>query len=155
MGTNASATAFARTPAQSGLSLRCWRHRASAPKVMYRLIEGDHYVNQKILVVGEGDSAVEAAMGLTHRFEDFIHRSKIAALFNSNPVEVRSDSVVRDVRGKQQTIANDFVWIFAGGKPPTAFLKKIGVRFAERNLTKDGVEAVAQSAKENDSLVPA
>jgi thioredoxin reductase (NADPH) len=34
------------------------------PKVMYRLIEADHYINKKILVVGGGDSAVEAAMGL-------------------------------------------------------------------------------------------
>src|ERR1700733_9742866 len=34
------------------------------PKVMYRLIEADHYVNKKILVIGGGDSAVEAAMGL-------------------------------------------------------------------------------------------
>jgi thioredoxin reductase (NADPH) len=149
------------------------------PKVMYRLIEADHYVNQKILVVGGGDSAVEAAMGLAHqvgnavtlsyrqssfsrikdrnakRIEDFVHRGKITVLFNSNPVEVRSDSVVLDVHGKQQTIANDFVWIFAGGEPPTAFLKKIGVRFAERDLTRDGVAAVAQSAKEKNSLVPA
>jgi len=34
------------------------------PKVMYRLIEADHYVNKKIMVIGGGDSAVEAAMGL-------------------------------------------------------------------------------------------
>src|SRR6185436_19701880 len=34
------------------------------PKVMYRLIEADHYINKRILVVGGGDSAVEAAMGL-------------------------------------------------------------------------------------------
>src|ERR1700682_1722615 len=34
------------------------------PKVMYRLIEADHYINKKILVIGGGDSAVEAAMGL-------------------------------------------------------------------------------------------
>ena len=33
------------------------------PKVMYRLIETDHYVNKNILVVGGGDSAVEAAWG--------------------------------------------------------------------------------------------
>ena len=33
-------------------------------KVMYRLIEADHYVNHRILVVGGGDSAVEAALGL-------------------------------------------------------------------------------------------
>src|SRR5579884_3545956 len=33
-------------------------------KVMYRLIEADHYTSKHILVVGGGDSAVEAAMGL-------------------------------------------------------------------------------------------
>lgn len=37
------------------------------PKVMYRLIEANHYVHKKILVVGGGDSAVEAAMGLAHQ----------------------------------------------------------------------------------------
>ena len=37
------------------------------PKVMYRLIEADHYVNKKILMIGGGDSAVEAAMGLATR----------------------------------------------------------------------------------------
>ena len=37
------------------------------PKVMYRLIEADHYINKKILVVGGGDSAVEAAMGLANQ----------------------------------------------------------------------------------------
>ena len=37
------------------------------PKVMYRLIEADHYVNKRILVVGGGDSAVEAAMSLGHQ----------------------------------------------------------------------------------------
>src|SRR5690242_8870376 len=37
------------------------------PKVMYRLIEADHYVNKKVLVVGGGDSAIEAAMGLAHQ----------------------------------------------------------------------------------------
>src|SRR5579862_906655 len=36
------------------------------PKVMYRLIEADHYINKRILIVGGGDSAVEAAMGLAH-----------------------------------------------------------------------------------------
>src|SRR2546423_264495 len=37
------------------------------PKVMYRLIEADHYINKRILVVGGGDSAVEAAMGLANQ----------------------------------------------------------------------------------------
>ena len=132
------------------------------PKVMYRLIEADHYVNKKILVVGGGDSAVEAAMGLAHqvgntvtmsyrqgafsrikdrnaqRIEECIRRNKLKVLFNSNPVEFRPDSVILEVNGSKQTLPNDFVWIFAGGEPPTAFLKKIGVGFGERDLTVEG-----------------
>src|SRR6202035_1488642 len=37
------------------------------PKVMYRLIETDHFINKRILIVGGGDSAVEAAMGLANQ----------------------------------------------------------------------------------------
>ncbi len=138
------------------------------PKVMYRLIEADHYVNKKILIVGGGDSAVEAAMGLANqvgnsvtmsyrqaafsrikdrnaqRIQECIRKGKVNVLFNSNPVEFRSDSVLIDVNGEQQTLPNDYVWIFAGGEPPTAFLKKIGVSFGERDLTKEG----SQEAKE-------
>ena len=147
------------------------------PKVMYRLIEADHYVNKKILVVGGGDSAVEAAMGLasqvgntvtlsyrqetfsrikernTQRVNDFIKKGKLKAIFNSTPVEFRNDSVVIDVKGVQQAIPNDYVWIFAGGEPPTAFLKKIGVGFGERDVVADGARAIKE-AKES-SLVTA
>jgi thioredoxin reductase (NADPH) len=143
------------------------------PKVMYRLIEADHYVNKKILVIGGGDSAVEAAMGLAHqvgntvtlsyrqgtfsrikdrnaqRIEDCIRKNKLKVLFNSNPIEFCQDNVVIEVNGAQQTLPNDFVWIFAGGEPPTAFLKKIGVGFGERDLTKDGWRAVLEAKSES------
>src|SRR6266849_8981736 len=123
------------------------------PKVMYRLIEADHYVNKRILVVGGGDSAVEAAMGLANqvgnkvtlsyrqdrfgrikdrnarRIEEHITKGKVTVLFNSSPVEFKQDSVVLEVGGNPQVIPNDYVWIFAGGEPPTAFLRKIGVGF--------------------------
>ena len=129
------------------------------PKVMYRLIEADHYINKNILVVGGGDSAVEAAMGLasqtgnqvtlsyraerfsrikernTKRIDDFIRSGKVRVLFNSNPLEFKPESVTLDVQGSAQEIPNDFVWIFAGGTPPTAFLKKIGVGFGARDVT--------------------
>jgi thioredoxin reductase len=149
------------------------------PKVMYRLIEADHYVHKKILVIGGGDSAVEAAMGLAHqvgnsvtlsyrqsafsrikdrnakRIEDLTRRAKITVLFNSNPIEFRPDSVVLDVNGTQQTLPNDFVWIFVGGEPPTAFLKKIGIGFGERDLTREGAQAAKQAANDKDTLVSA
>lgn len=38
-------------------------------------------------------------------------------------------------RPPRQEIPNDFAWIFAGGTPPNAFLKKIGVGFGARDLT--------------------
>lgn len=129
------------------------------PKVMYRLIEADHYVNKRILVVGGGDSAIEAAMGLGHqvgnkvtlsyrkesftrikernsqRISECIRTGKISVLFNSVPVEFKPDSIVLDVQGQTQELPNDFVWIFAGGEPPNAFLKKIGVGFGMRDMT--------------------
>jgi thioredoxin reductase (NADPH) len=139
------------------------------PKVMYRLIEADHYVNKKILVVGGGDSAVEAAMGLAsqvgntvtlsyrqpafsrikernnHRIQEFARKGKLKVMFNSHPVDFRHDSVLIEVNGKQQAIPNDFVWIFAGGDPPTAFLKKIGVGFANRDISTEGAKEVKEA----------
>jgi thioredoxin reductase (NADPH) len=131
------------------------------PKVMYRLIEADHYVNKNLLVVGGGDSAVEAAMGLAHqvgnkvtlsyrqegftrikernsqRIADCIRSGKVKVLFKSAPVEFKQSSVILDVNGATQDIPNDYVWIFAGGEPPTAFLKKIGVGFGSRDVTSE------------------
>jgi thioredoxin reductase (NADPH) len=141
------------------------------PNVMYRLIEADHYVNKRILVVGGGDSAIEAAMGLAHqvgnqvtlsyrkeaftrikernsqRIQECIRKGKLKVIFNSNPVEFKKDSVVLDVAGVTQTLPNDFVWIFAGGEPPTAFLKKIGIRFGTQDMTTTGGQEV-KAAKE-------
>lgn len=125
------------------------------PKVMYRLIEADHYTNNKIMIVGGGDSAVEAAMGLAvqpgnrviisyrkgsfnrikarnlQRIEDNLRNGNIEVAFNSNPLEFKPGSVVLETKGGPSEIPNDFVWIFAGGEPPNAFLKKIGVSYGE------------------------
>lgn len=140
------------------------------PKVMYRLIEADHYVHKKILVIGGGDSAVEAAMGLAcqvgntvtlsyrqssfsrikernaQRIQEFVRKGKLAVVFNSNPIEFRADSVALNVSGALQTLPNDFVFIFAGGEPPTAFLQKIGVRLADRDFTAEGAREARSPA---------
>jgi Thioredoxin reductase len=141
-------------------------------KVMYRLIEADHYVNKQILVVGGGDSAVEAAMGLAfqvgnkvtlsyrqaafgrikernaQRIEESIRKGKVDVLFNSNPVEFTEHSVVLEVNGKREEIPNDFAWIFAGGTPPNDFLKKIGVAFGARDMA---LEASVEARETEDS----
>jgi thioredoxin reductase (NADPH) len=140
------------------------------PKVMYRLIEADHYVNKKILVVGGGDSAVEAAMGLAHqvgntvtlsyrqsafsrikernaqRLQEFLRKGKLKVIFNSRPLEITTDAVVLDVNGSSQKIPNDYVWVFAGGEPPTTFLKKIGIGFGAQDMTSEGGKEVRELA---------
>jgi len=149
------------------------------PKVMYRLIEADHYINKKILVIGGGDSAVEAAMGLASqagnqvtlsyrserfsrikdrnakRIEDFTRSGRVRVLFNSNPVEFKPESAVLDVNGTTQEIANDFVWIFAGGTPPTAFLKKIGVACGAHDLTLEASKEARKADHERKQLATA
>lgn len=149
------------------------------PKVMYRLIEADHYINKKILVVGGGDSAVEAAMGLAHqsgnqvtlsyrqerfarikernakRIEDCMRSGKVNVVFNSSPVEFKPESVVLDVKGKVQEIPNDFVWIFAGGTPPNDFLKKIGVQLGMKDMTLEGSNEAKQAAQSRQQFAEA
>jgi thioredoxin reductase (NADPH) len=147
------------------------------PKVMYRLIEADHYINKKILVVGGGDSAIEAAMGLGHqvgnqvtlsyrkeafsrikernsqRIEESVRKGKVKVVFNSAPVEFKENSVILEVNGTNQEIPNDFVWIFAGGEPPTAFLKKIGVGFGAQDLTATGSKEAKQAKQEKQGVL--
>lgn len=129
------------------------------PKVMYRLIEADHYIDNRILVVGGGDSAVEAAMGLalqkgnrvtlsyrkesfsrikernSQRLETALRSEKLRVIFKSIPVEITEDSVTLNVEGELQKLPNDYVWIFAGGVAPNEFLKKIGIAFGPQDLT--------------------
>jgi thioredoxin reductase len=134
------------------------------PKVMYGLIEAEAYVNANILVVGGGDSAVEAALGLAHqkgnrvtlsyrqaefsrikernaqRIQEAARSGKIKVLFLSNPVEVRDRSVLVEVEGKVAELPNDWMWVFAGGEPPNAFLKKVGVAMGSRDFTQEAGE---------------
>jgi len=149
------------------------------PKVMYRLIEADHYINKKILVIGGGDSAVEAAMGLASqagnevtlsyraerfsrikernakRIEEFARTQKLKVLFQSNPVEFKPESVVIEVKGSTREIPNDFVWIFAGGTPPNDFLKKIGVGFGASDITLEAGKEARQATAARRQLAQA
>lgn len=121
------------------------------PHVMYRLIEADHYAGSNILVVGGGDSAVEAALGLAEqrgncvtityrgssftrlkdrnlrRMEGAMRSGKVDVLFNSMPRQFRTGSTLVDADGEIREIPSDFVWIFAGGTSPTDFLKAVGI----------------------------
>ena len=139
-------------------------------KVMYRLIEADHYTHKRILIVGGGDSAVEAAMGLANqvgtrvplsyrqaafsrlkdrnekRIEECIKAKKLEVLFNSKPMEITETSVLMEVEGIVRELENDFVWVFAGGTPPNDFLKKIGVAFGTQDVTAEAHQEAYRAA---------
>jgi thioredoxin reductase len=123
------------------------------PKVMYQLLDAESYRGQRILVVGGGDSAVEAALGLarqignqvtlSYRREKLVRikrkneeriaalfaEGRVKALFNSEVVAIAEREVELRVGAETVRLPNDYVFVFAGGDPPFAFLKKIGVRF--------------------------
>jgi hypothetical protein len=80
---------------------------------------------------------------------------RVRVLFNSNPIEFKPESVILDVAGKPQEFPNDFVWIFAGGTPPNAFLKKIGVGFGQQDVTQQASKAAKQADAERKQLAQA
>ncbi len=129
------------------------------PKVMYRLIDAESYTRKRILVVGGGDSAIEAAMGLAsqrgnvvtlsyrrdsflrlkekneHRVQEFIGARRLRTVFNSQVMEIRQGEVLLQERGNiLHTLPNDFVFVFAGGELPSELLKKAGIRFRASDI---------------------
>jgi thioredoxin reductase len=122
-------------------------------KVMYKLLDAEGYKNEPLLVVGGGDSAIEAAIGLARqpgnivtlsyrkdkffrvkrknedRIGEMIRSGSIHALFNSNLVGINKESVIIKTDEKSIELPNNYVFIFAGGEPPFDLLKKIGIRF--------------------------
>ena len=118
-------------------------------KVTYRLHTKEDYDNEDVLVIGGGNSAIEAALmlkdqnrvTLSYRGDDFfrakeenrrllddaIENGEITALLKSNIVESREDEVDIDVDGQVQTIKNDKVIVLIGQLPPVEFLMDTGM----------------------------
>jgi thioredoxin reductase (NADPH) len=120
-------------------------------KVVYRLIDPEQYRQQHVLVVGGGDSALEAAASiaeqpgaavtLSHRSESFSrakakNRERVKAaeksgrlnvLLQSSVTKIGRDDVDIEQQGQRMRIKNDAVIVCAGGILPTAFLKSIGI----------------------------
>ncbi|MFQ6606764.1 MAG: NAD(P)-binding domain-containing protein [Fidelibacterota bacterium] len=125
-------------------------------KVMYKLMDAESYQDQKILVVGGGDSAIEASIGLASQpgnqvtisyrkpnffrlkarneqnIQRFIEEKKLQVLFSSNVKEITPEVVRLEQEGQAVQIENDYVFIFAGGELPFPLLNSIGIEFGKK-----------------------
>jgi thioredoxin reductase (NADPH) len=122
-------------------------------KVVYRLIDAEQYRGQAVLVVGGGDSALEAALDLadqpdtdvtlSYRSEAFSrvkqkNRQRLEDAMQAGRVRVLLGSVVDSIDAEQvhlrtgdarTSLRNDAVIVCAGGLLPTPLLQKVGIRF--------------------------
>jgi thioredoxin reductase (NADPH) len=122
-------------------------------KVLYSLMDAQSYQNQHLLIVGGGDSAIEAAAGLARqngntvsisyrknkffrikkknedKITKLISSKKVIPYFDSQVQQILPKSVILEQNDKQFEIPNDVVIIQAGGIPPYDMLKEIGITF--------------------------
>ena len=121
------------------------------PKVVYRLVDPEQYRGQHVLVVGGGDSALEAAASiaeqpdtavtLSYRGEAFgrakpKNRTRVDAAVRNGALTVLLRSKVKAIgradveiewKGQRMSLRNDAVIVCAGGILPTAFLRSVGI----------------------------
>jgi len=128
----------------------------NSEKVAYRLLEPEEIQNKKILIVGGGDSAIEAALLLadknkvtiSYRNDSFnrlktkntekinvaIKKGLVDVKFNSTLISIHAHYVMYSENNSADTLQleNDLVYVFAGGELPTEFLRKIGIKITTK-----------------------
>ncbi len=121
------------------------------PKVVYQLIDPDQYAGQKVLVVGGGDSALEAALAIAdaagtevslsyrsdsfsrakaknrERVDEYAASGRIRLLLSSNVTRITPSAVTLEQQGAAVDLENDAIIVNAGGILPTGFLQQIGI----------------------------
>ncbi len=128
-------------------------------KVVYSLTDPEQYRGQSVLVVGGGDSALEAATSLAeqagttvtvsyrndsfsrakpknrNKIENASTTNRLRLLFSSNVQRITEHEVFIEQQGEVINVSNDAVIICAGGILPTPFLKKIGIEVETKHGT--------------------
>lgn len=135
------------------------------PKVTYSLIDAHSYQGRNILVVGGGDSAIEAALALAEqpgnkvliayrqpaffrlktrneeRLREALGQKRLQVSFRTQVIRISEDAVdlrvERAGRPEMVTLSNDDVFVLIGGLPPFELLERCGVSFdpADRPAT--------------------
>lgn len=129
------------------------------PKVKHYYTEPYPYANQKIVVIGASNSAVDAALETYRKgadvtmiikgseisnsvkywvkpdIENRIAEGSIKAYFNAEMQEIKDSTVIfKDDRGSIHEIENDFVLAMTGYLPDFDFLKNSGILLRNENL---------------------
>ena len=126
------------------------------PKVVYKMIDPEQYQNQSVLVVGGGDSALEAAASIAEqpdtmvtlayrgaafsrakrknraRVEQLCASGRLNIVMNGTPTEILPNQASIETETETLTIENDHVIICAGGILPTSLLTNIGVEMVTK-----------------------
>ncbi len=121
------------------------------PKVVYRLIDPEQYRGQQVIVVGGGDSALEAAASVAElgdtqvvlsyrgdafqrakarnreRVEQAKANGRLKILLGSQIREIRPDDVLLQQSGQNMKFDNHAVIVNAGGILPNDFLRAVGI----------------------------
>ena len=125
------------------------------PKVAPLLNDPEDHRGQRVVVVGGGDSAVEAACSLAETAKSVLlsyrgkalsrckarnrqaldalrEQKKVDVRFNSQIQSIAEDKVVLKTGDKVEDIKNDFVIVCIGGDAPVKWMQSVGVQFTEQ-----------------------
>lgn len=121
------------------------------PKVVYRLIDPEQYAHQRVLIVGGGDSALEAATSIAavdgahvtlsyrgavfdrakpsnrQRLEAAVKTGSVDLLMSTQVQQIEQDAVILLQGDKSVAVENQSVIVNAGGVLPNDFLRKVGI----------------------------